>query len=46
MVGKFLNVLSENWFVTLIAFVVFFMIIQICISILLSLIIPNKKLIN
>lgn len=28
MVGKFLNVLSENWFVTLIAFVVFFMIIQ------------------
>ena len=43
MVGEFLNVLSENWFVTLIAFVVFFMIIQICISILLSLLFHKKK---
>lgn len=43
MVGRFLNALSENWFVTLIAFVVFFMIMQICISILLGLLFPKKK---
>lgn len=43
MVGKFLNALSENWFVTLIAFIVFFMIMQICISILLGLLFPKKK---
>ncbi len=43
MVGQFLNALSENWFVTLIAFIVFFMIMQICISILLGLLFPNKE---
>ena len=44
MVGDFLTVLSENWFVTLIAIVVFFMVIQICISILLSLLFPKKNI--